>query len=102
MTEGMGWIVETDVRGYCDSIDGSRLREVLWKRVNDGRRMRLSGKWLRAGVREDGTLTHPETGVPQGGVVSPVLAHGSLHAALALWCDKVVKAHWRGEARLSR
>jgi RNA-directed DNA polymerase len=70
MTEGIGWIVDADVSGYFDSIDGTRLREVLRKRVNDGRIIRLIGKWLRAGVMEDGALTHPETGVPQGGVVT--------------------------------
>jgi len=72
MTEGIGWIVDADVSGYFDSIDGTRLREVLGKRVNDGRIMRLIGKWLHAGVMEEGVLTHPETGVPQGGVASPV------------------------------
>lgn len=72
MTEGIGWIVEADVSGDCDSIDGTRLREGRCKRVNDGRSMRLIGKWLHAGVMEEGVLTHPETGVPQGGVASPV------------------------------
>jgi len=72
MTEGIGWIVDADVSGYFDSIDGTRLREVLSKRVNDGRSMQLIGQWLHAGVMEEGVLTHPETGVPQGGVASPV------------------------------
>jgi len=72
MTEGIGWIVDAEVSGDFDSIDRTRLREVLRQRVKDGRSMRLIGKWLRAGVMEEGVLTHPETGVPQGGVVSPV------------------------------
>ena len=72
MPEGIGWIVEADVSGYCDSIDGPRRREVLSKRVQDGRMMRLIGTWLHAGVMEKGVLTHPEKGVPQGGVASPV------------------------------
>lgn len=72
MTEGIGWMVDAEVSGYVDSIDGTRLRAVLGKRVNDGRIMRLMGKWLHAGVMEEGVLTHPETGVPQGGVASPV------------------------------
>jgi retron-type reverse transcriptase len=37
MNEGMGWIVDADVSGYFDSIDRTCLREVLRKRVNDGR-----------------------------------------------------------------
>jgi RNA-directed DNA polymerase len=75
MEEGIGWIVDADVSGYFDSIDRTRLREVLRRRVNDGRIMRLIGKWLRAGVMEEGVLHHPETGVVQGGVISPVLAN---------------------------
>jgi RNA-directed DNA polymerase len=71
MTEGIGWIVDADVSGYFDSIDRNRLREVLRQRVNDGRILRLIGKWLRAGVMEQGALTHPETGVVQGGVFPP-------------------------------
>jgi RNA-directed DNA polymerase len=70
MTEEIGGIGEADVSGDCDRIDGTRLREVLRKRVNDGRIRRLIGKGLRAGGMEDGALTHPETGVPQGGVVT--------------------------------
>ena len=71
MTEDIGWIVEADVSGDCDSRDGTQRRAVRRTRVNDGRSMRLRGKWLHAGGMEEGVLTHPETGVPQGGVVSP-------------------------------
>jgi group II intron reverse transcriptase/maturase len=70
MNEGMGWIVDADVSGYFDSIDRTCLREVLRKRVNDGSILRLIGKWLRAGVMDHGELTHPETGVVQGGVIT--------------------------------
>ena len=48
---------------------------MLRKRVNDGRILRLIGPWLRAGVMEDGVLSHPETGVVQGGTISPMLAN---------------------------
>jgi RNA-directed DNA polymerase len=102
MTEGIGWIVDADVSGYFDSIDGTRLREVLRKRVNDGRIMRLIGKWLRAGVMEDGTLTHPETGVPQGGVVSPVLANIFLHHVLDEWFEREVRPRMQGRCFLIR
>jgi retron-type reverse transcriptase len=59
MTEGMGWIVAADVSGYFDSIDRTRLREVLRQRVNAGSLWRLSGKWLRAGVMDHGVRTPP-------------------------------------------
>ena len=47
------------------------LREMLRRRVRDGVLLRLIGKWLNAGVLEDGALTYPEAGTPQGGVISP-------------------------------
>jgi RNA-directed DNA polymerase len=50
----------------------------------------------------DGTVLHPVTGTPPGGTVSPILAKVFLHYALALWFEKVVKQHCRGEACLIR
>ena len=102
MHEGIGWIVDADVRGYFDSIDRTRLREVLRKRVNDGSILRLIGKWLRAGVMEDGVLTHPETGVVQGGVISPVLANIFLHHVLDEWFESEVQPRLKGRSFLTR
>jgi len=102
MTEGIGWIVDADVSGYFDSIDKTRLRDILRKRVNDGRIMRLIGKWLRAGVMEEGVLTYPETGVPQGGVVSPVLANIFLHHVLDEWFEHEVRPRMQGRCFLTR
>jgi len=102
MTEGIGWIVDADVSGYFDSIDRTRLREVLRQRVNDGRILRLIGKWLRAGVVEQGTLTHPETGVVQGGVISPVLANVFLHHVLDAWFEREVRPRMQGRCLLIR
>jgi RNA-directed DNA polymerase len=66
-----GWIIDVDVQSYFDKIPHGKLVEVLKKRVNDGGIIRLIGKWLNAGVMEEGTLSHAEEGVPQGGVISP-------------------------------
>ncbi len=102
MTEGIGWIVDADVSGYFDSIDRTRLREVLRQRVNDGRILRLIGKWLRAGVMEDGALAHPETGVVQGGVIAPVLANVFLHHVLDAWFEREVQPRMKGRCFLMR
>jgi RNA-directed DNA polymerase len=88
MTEGIGWIVEADVSGYFDSLDRTRWREVLRQRVNAGRIWRRMGKWLRAGVIEAGVLTHPDTGVVQGGTSSPGLANISLHVLDMYWAQQ--------------
>jgi len=102
MREGIGWIVDADVSGYFDSIDRTRLREVLRQRVNDGRVLRLIGKWLRAGVMEEGVLTHPETGVVQGGVISPILANIFLHHVLDEWFEQEVRPGMKGRCFLIR
>jgi RNA-directed DNA polymerase len=102
ITEGIGWVVDADVSGYFDSIDRTRLREVLRQRVNDGRILRLIGKWLRAGVMEQGALTHPETGVVQGGVISPVLANVFLHHVLDAWFEREVRPRMQGRCFLIR
>src|SRR5207249_11037960 len=51
------------------------LREMLRQRVNDGVVTRLMGKWLKAGVLEEGQINRPKAGTPQGGVISPLLAN---------------------------
>jgi len=102
MTEGIGWIVEADVSGYFDNIARPRLREGLRQRVNEGRIMRLIGKWRRAGVREDGVLEPPEAGVVQGGVISPVLANVFLHHVLDAWFEREVQPRLKGRSFLAR
>ena len=102
MHEGMGWIVDADGRGYCESIDRTRLREVLRQRVHDGRVWRLMGQWWRAGVMAEGVLTHPETGVVQGGGISPILANRFLHQVLEEWCEQEVRPRMQGRGLLIR
>ena len=55
---------------------------MLSQRVCDGVFTRLVGKWLKAGVMEAGVVRHPESGTPQGGVISPLLANVYLHEVL--------------------
>jgi group II intron reverse transcriptase/maturase len=97
-----GWIIEIDIRKYFDSIDHERLREVLRGRIRDGVILRLIGKWLNAGVLEDGRVMHPESGSPQGGVVSPVLANIFLHEVLDGWFEREVRPRLRGRVHLLR
>ncbi|MGH2468972.1 MAG: reverse transcriptase domain-containing protein, partial [Chloroflexota bacterium] len=67
------WVIELDIEKFFDRLDKAQLREFVRHRVRDGVLLRLIGKWLNAGVMEDGAVTYPETGSPQGGVISPVL-----------------------------
>jgi RNA-directed DNA polymerase len=97
-----GWVLELDIEAFFDSIDKVKLREVLCKRVRDGVLIRLIGKWLKAGVMEEGVVYHPTTGTPQGGVVSPMLANVFLHEVLDVWFEHDVKPRLKGRAFLVR
>ena len=97
-----GWVVEIDIRKFFDSMDHEWLREILRRRVLDGVLLRLVGKWLQAGVLEDGSLTYPDSGSPQGGVISPLLANIFLHEVLDVWFEREVKPRLTGKAHLVR
>jgi len=70
--------------------------------VRDGVILRLIGKWLNAGVLEDGVHTTPEHGAPQGGVLSPLLANLFLHYVLDEWFAREVRPRLRGRSFLIR
>ena len=97
-----GWVVEIDIRKYFDTLDHEQLRAMLRHRVRDGVILRLIGKWLHAGVMEDGVLSARESGTPQGGVISPILANIFLHEVLDVWFAQEVKPRLRGRASLVR
>ena len=102
MALGGCWLVEVDLRKFFDTLDHSHLRGFLRQRLQDGVLLRLIDKWLRAGVLEDGVLTHPEAGSPQGGVISPLLSNVYLHYVLDVWFEREVKPRLRGRAFLVR
>jgi group II intron reverse transcriptase/maturase len=99
---GGGWILEVDIRKFFDTLDHAHLRELLKLRVRDGVILRLIGKWLNAGILEDGSVTFPEAGTPQGGVISPLLANIYLHYVLDVWFAEVVQPRLQGRAFLIR
>jgi RNA-directed DNA polymerase len=102
MERGGGWIIEVDIQRFYDTLDKARLREFLGRRVRDGVLVRLIGKWLNAGVLEEGAVWYPEAGTPQGGVASPLLANIYLHEVLDAWFEQEVKPRLRGWASLRR
>ena len=102
MEMGGGWIIEVDIRKFFDSVIREHLREVLSHRVRDGVLLRLIGKWLNAGVLENGELSYPEAGTPQGGVISPLLANVFLHEVVDMWFVHEVKPRLEGRGQLIR
>jgi RNA-directed DNA polymerase len=100
---GHNFVVEADIKGFFDNIRWDWLNRMLQERIHDGAFLNLIGKWLRAGIMEEnGKVVHPQTGTPQGGVISPVLANIYLHYVLDLWFEKVVQPKQQGRTRLIR
>lgn len=97
-----GWILEVDIRQFFENLNHAHLRELVQRRVRDGVLLRLIGKWLNAGVLEGGVLSYPESGSPQGGVISPLLSNIYLHYVLDVWFEEEVKPRLRGRAFLIR
>lgn len=97
-----GWLLEIDFRKFFDTLDHSKLMDVVRERVTDGVLLRLISKWLHAGVLEDGELHYPKAGTPQGGVISPLLANIFLHTVLDKWFEHDVLPRLTRSARLFR
>jgi RNA-directed DNA polymerase len=102
MPVGGGWVLEVDVRKFYDTLDHEWLLRIVRRRVRDGVLLRTIGKWLNAGVMEEGSLMHPEAGTPQGGVVSPCLANIYLHEVIDEWFHRDVLPRLKGRGRLVR
>jgi len=97
-----GYVVEIDIESFFDMLDHGILRDMLDKRMRDGVLRRAIGKWLTAGVLEDGEVRRAEKGSPQGGVISPLLANIYLHEVLDQWFEREVRPRMRGRSWMVR
>ncbi|OLN33070.1 group II intron reverse transcriptase/maturase [Desulfosporosinus metallidurans] len=73
--EGYKYVVDMDLEKYFDSVNQSKLIEVLARTIKDGRVISLIHKYLRAGVIIRDSFEETEVGVPQGGPLSPILSN---------------------------
>src|SRR5580692_458903 len=86
VNDGYCFVVDVDLKSYFDTISHELLLELVERRVGDIQVLRLIRAWLKAGVMEEGKVTHPDRGSPQGGVISPTLSNIFLHEVDRQWC----------------
>jgi RNA-directed DNA polymerase len=91
--EKVNWVLDADIQSFFDTMSHEWTIKFIEHRIADPRILRLIGKWLRAGVSEDGEWSKTTIGTPQGAVISPLLANVYLHYALDLWTNQ-----WRRNA----
>ena len=114
--KNVNWVLDIDIKGFFDNLDKELLMEMIGKRIADTRILRLIRKWLDhrrrlkvnlvqdkvgislrswpTGLIEDGIWSETKTGMPQGAVISPLLANIYLHYVLDQWTDQ-----WRQSAQ---
>jgi group II intron reverse transcriptase/maturase len=98
----ISYIIDADIKGFFDNVDHDWMIKFLEHRIDDKNFTRLIRRFLRNGYMEDGVVKDVETGTPQGGIVSPILANIYLHYVLDLWIEKVVKPKCLGDVEIVR
>jgi RNA-directed DNA polymerase len=83
------YVIEGDIKSYFDTVQHRKLISLLKQRIADKDIIDLIWQFLKAGVMEDGLFVKTKTGVPQGGIISPLLANVYLHQF-----DKWAEARW--------
>lgn len=79
INSGYRWVVDADINSFFDTVNHKLLMQALKEEIADGTLLELIERFLKAGVMKQGRLTATYEGVPQGGVISPLLANVYLH-----------------------
>jgi RNA-directed DNA polymerase len=87
-TKKVNFILDADIRSFFTEVSQQWVVRFLEHRIGDKRILRLTQKWLQAGVLEDEVVTVEEKGTGQGSVVSPLLANVYLHYVFDLWAER--------------
>ena len=102
VNKGIRYIIDADLKNYFGSIPHGLLREFIARRVKDGVIRKMIDKWMKAGVFENGQVTYPEEGTPQGGLVSPLLSNIYLHYVLDEWFSEQIQPILKGQSFIVR
>jgi len=96
------WVVDADIKGFFNNVDHEWMMKFLEHDIADKNLLRYIKRFLKAGIMEAGQFTETDSGVPQGGLCSPVMANVYLHYVLDMWFEIKVKKQSRGMAEIVR
>ena len=96
------WVVDADIKGFFDNVDHEWMMRFLAHDIGDKNLLRYIKRFLKSGVMDGGNFKETDSGVPQGGLCSPVMANVYLHYALDMWFEMRVKKTSRGKAEMVR
>jgi group II intron reverse transcriptase/maturase len=102
INKGLRYIIDADLTNYFGSISHCLLRDFIARRVKDGVIRKMIDKWLKAGILEDGQVSYPEDGTPQGGTISPLLSNIYLHYVLDEWFSEQIQPMLKGRSFIVR
>ncbi|NJN28991.1 MAG: group II intron reverse transcriptase/maturase [Cyclobacteriaceae bacterium] len=94
--KGKRYIIDADMKDYFGTISHQWLRTFLDERIKDGVIRKMMDKWLKAGILEEGQVTYPKDGTPQGGTISPLLSNIYLHYVLEMWFKEQIQPLLKG------
>jgi RNA-directed DNA polymerase len=98
----VNFIIDADIRSFFDEVSQDWLIRFVEHRIGDKRIIRLIGKWLKAGILEDGIVTVKDRGTAQGAVISPLLANIYLHYVIDLWAAQWQRRKATGDMIIQR
>lgn len=87
------WVIDLDIKGFFDNLNHEKMMQLLQLHTQEHWILLYVERWLKAGVELDGEITGRQTGTPQGGVASPLLANIYLHHAFDRWMEESNKGN---------
>lgn len=82
------WVIDLDIKGFFDNLDHDLLMKALKRHTKESWVILYIERWLKAPIQDGDNTYHPDRGIPQGGVISPLLSNLFLHYAFDLWMEK--------------